>query len=215
MYLSQIKLDMTKRETIIALSSLQRFHGAVAHAFEDYENCRPLWRIDTLRGERILLVLGRDIPNLAAIVNQFGYLGQTDAAVIKDYRPFLENIENGSSWNFRLTANPTVKRNGHRVPPLTPEAQITWPTDRASKNGFDMKSATIRGNKQHIIQKGGGSKTKSDLIEVNYDGVLTVTDKNLFVSALKNGIGHSKAYGMGMLTVMREKQENPESLLRG
>lgn len=202
MYLSQIKLDMAKRETLIAFRNLQRFHGAVAHAFEDYKNCRPLWRIDTLRGERILLVLGRDIPNLASIVNQFGYLGQTDAAVTKDYRPFLEKIENGSTWNFRLTANPVTTLNGHRVPHITPSTQAKWLTDRASKNGFDVCYVNIIGSKQHSIQRGGGSKTKSDLMEVTYNGVLTVTDKEQFVNILKTGIGHSKAYGMGMLTVV-------------
>lgn len=40
-------------------------------------------------------------------------------------------------------------------------------------------------------------------ISVTYEGILTVTDKELFVKALTEGIGREKAYGMGMLTVMR------------
>ena len=40
-------------------------------------------------------------------------------------------------------------------------------------------------------------------ISVTYEGILTVSDKEMFVKALTEGIGREKAYGMGMLTVMR------------
>ena len=36
-----------------------------------------------------------------------------------------------------------------------------------------------------------------------YEGVLEVTDADLFRAALTEGIGRGKAYGLGLLTVMR------------
>ena len=48
------------------------------------------------------------------------------------------------------------------------------------------------------------SPDKPDLsAAVTYEGVLTVTDTELFCKALTEGIGRGKAYGMGLLTVAR------------
>ena len=41
------------------------------------------------------------------------------------------------------------------------------------------------------------------LREATYEGVLTVTDADKFKELLCNGLGRGKAYGMGLLTVMR------------
>ena len=52
MYLSRIKLDTKKRETMIALSNPQKIHGAIESALGiEHERLRSLWRIDELRGE--------------------------------------------------------------------------------------------------------------------------------------------------------------------
>lgn len=39
-------------------------------------------------------------------------------------------------------------------------------------------------------------------LAVTYEGILQVTDAELFRKALTDGIGREKAYGMGMLTVV-------------
>ena len=41
------------------------------------------------------------------------------------------------------------------------------------------------------------------MLAVTYEGMLTVTDAELFRQALTQGIGREKAYGMGLLTIMR------------
>lgn len=203
MYLSRIKLNLNKRETIIALANPQKIHGAVAHAYTNYKEARPLWRIDTLNNERYLLLLGKEPPNLHQIANQFSWQSEPNTVITKDYNAFLQNIENGSTWNFRLTANPVVCINGHRVPHVTPASQLRWLSDRAEKNGFVINFAEIIGTNTYNLQRGGGSKTKSNLNSVTFAGQLTVLDKTKFSEALKNGIGHSKAYGMGLLTIVK------------
>lgn len=41
------------------------------------------------------------------------------------------------------------------------------------------------------------------LLSVTFEGLLEVTDEELFKNMLINGIGRGKAYGMGLMTVMR------------
>ena len=47
------------------------------------------------------------------------------------------------------------------------------------------------------------SHQKVRLLEVVYEGTLCVEDADVFRDTLVNGIGREKAYGMGMLTIMR------------
>ena len=104
MYLSRIRLNTRKRNTAIALSNPQKFHGAIESAFmEDRE--RNLWRIDNLGDELYLLLLSQHRPELSGVVKQFGY--DEEPAETKTYEPLLDKIVNGSRWQFRLTANPT------------------------------------------------------------------------------------------------------------
>ena len=51
MYLSRVELDPTRRETMVALISPQKFHGAVENAFAGARR-RRLWRLDRL-GEKL------------------------------------------------------------------------------------------------------------------------------------------------------------------
>ena len=103
MYLSRVELDPTRRSTMAALSAPQKLHGAVESAFAG-ERRRRLWRLDRL-GERLyLLLLSEDAPELSGVVEQFG---TGAAAETRSYDPLLQRVEPGSSWQFRLTANPT------------------------------------------------------------------------------------------------------------
>ena len=56
MYLSRAELDPTRRSTMIALTSPQKFHGAVENSFSG-ERRRRLWRLDSLNGKLYLLLL--------------------------------------------------------------------------------------------------------------------------------------------------------------
>ena len=46
-----------------------------------------------------------------------------------------------------------------------------------------------------------------DLLSVTFEGLLTVTDAELFRKTLTEGIGRGKAYGMGMLTVVHAEKQ--------
>lgn len=120
MYLSRIKLNTQKRETMKALVNPQQIHGAIevlngepseaSDAADEKNRARSLWRIDTLGGEMYLLVLTQDRPKLSRAAEQLGYGGIN--VETKSYDPLLARIAEGSRWRFRLTANPTksIKR---------------------------------------------------------------------------------------------------------
>lgn len=208
MYLSRIELDISNRNTMKALQSLSKFHGAVENSFSG-ERKRKLWRIDDLRGKKYILILSEDKPNLHSFAEQYGYEG---GYITKDYSSLLDRISKGSKWQFRITANPTVfarKTPGGKLrnmPHITTEYQKKWLMDRAEKNGFSLDSdsfQTVKNKWYKFYKKDGEKSPLVRLLSVTFEGVLTVTDEDKFKETLCNGIGREKAYGQGLLTVIR------------
>lgn len=205
MYLSRLKLDITNRRTMIAMTNPNLFHGAVESSFHG-ERQRNLWRIDTLRGCPYLLILSHQKPDLANAAAQFGFIAPQIDVEIKDYSPLLEKIENSSHWHFRLTANPVKslanKARGEVHAHITTYYQKQWLLERAEKNGFLLKEDEfdVVHTQWYSIPKG---KARATLFSASFEGGLTVLNADLFRNALVSGIGHGKAYGMGLLTVVR------------
>ena len=189
MYLSRVELDPTRRSTMAALAAPQKLHGAVESAFAG-ERRRRLWRLDRL-GERLyLLLLSEDAPELSGVVEQFG---------------------TGSCWQFRLTANPTKSCKDPQNPAVrgtvaahcTTQYQKQWLLERAAKRGFALREegfTVTRVQWQHFAKHGTRPVT---LLAVTYEGILQVTDAEQFRALLCQGMGRGKAYGLGLMTVMR------------
>lgn len=216
MYLSRIELDTKSRETMRALASPSRFHGAVERAF-DGDRSRNLWRIDTLGDRTYLLLLSRELPRLDALATQFGY-GQYET---RDYDKLLSRIADGRRFRFRLVANPTFskspgkdavgsKTRGRVIGCSTPEYQAEWLCRRAESHGFSVMytdenetrcSFTITKSRRLSFDKGSDGRNVK-LLSVTYEGELTVTDVEKFKALLCDGIGRGKAYGQGMMTVV-------------
>ncbi len=206
MYLSRIQLDISKRRTQLALASPSKLHGAVEEAFSQKQR-RNLWRIDTLGGNTYLLILSSEKPQLSNITDQFGY--ENIAGESKNYGKLLSRVEKGSTWHFRLVANPTrsIKKEGERgkVTAHTAEKyQLEWLKLQSEKKGFYIFPDTVRvqGSNWKVFYK-QGSKQKVRILEVAFEGRLKVEDADVFKDALVNGIGREKAYGMGLLTIAR------------
>ncbi len=215
MYLTRMELNVNKRETMKALASPSMIHGAVENAFQG-ERKRRLWRIDCLDGKWFLMIVSEERPDLKEAVKQFGM--QDLMWETKDYRPLLDRIQDGGRWHFRLTANPTVSRMDQRGKETetaalktrgkvyahqTAEQQEQWLIKRASRHGFALEKegfCVVHQEWFHFKKKSQEQGLVS-IAGVTFEGVLTVTDADLFRKALCDGIGREKAYGMGMLTV--------------
>jgi|GEM_PF-75420 len=103
--------------------------------------------------------------------------------------------------NFRLTANPTVKRAGKRHSITDKEAQLAWLSRKATGSGFHVLQVSVRteGNSHGIRRSGTGQAMTHN--GVCFDGVLQVTDADQFQQTLQSGIGSAKAFGFGLLSV--------------
>ena len=208
MYLSRIKLNTARTQTMRALAAPNVFHGAVESC--DESRGRKLWRVDTLGGEQYLLVLSEEQFDLTSAAEQFGYDSAYDS---KPYDGLLERIASGSRWQFRLIANPTVQKydekkgRGRVLAHITTKYQGEWFKKQAEKHGFALNDGEwlVTGSKWYIFKKNRSSKNTVKMLAVTYEGILTVTDADAFRKALCTGIGREKAYGMGMLTVMRTR----------
>lgn len=209
MYISRIALNPSKRKTMMALGNPNLFHGTVEHAASGPQT-RKLWRIDTLHGQPYLLLVSEIPPDLTAAVAQFGYDGQPNAALTKDYTPLLNRIKTGSQWHFRLVANPThsvlqqkdgTHMRGKVYPHVSPKFQKKWLIEQSTKHGFTLTDSDFQIVEDRAISFRKNHSYRISIIEVTYEGVLCVTDTNVFQHTLVKGLGKKKAYGCGMLTI--------------
>lgn len=203
MYMSRITLDTALRETMKALVSPNIFHGAIESSF-DGARARRLWRIDDLNGKKYILIVSEAVPDLKHFAEQFGCADEYET---RDYSPLLESVTDGGKWQFRLTANPVVsKMHGKIMAHITPEYQKKWLADRAQKLGFSLNGnefQTVQSKWYDFHKKDGKSGSRVRLLSVTFEGMLTVTDADRFRETLCNGIGREKAYGQGLMTIIR------------
>lgn len=226
MYLSRIKLNTSLRKTMQAMAAPNLFHGAIENSESDART-RKLWRLDTLNGEKYLLILSRNKLDFSSVAEQFGYGTEYEC---KNYDGLLERITNGSKWHFRLKANPTIQKSSHKddrgkiLAHITTTHQEEWLIKRSEKNGFKLKDEEwlVTESRWYIFKKNKEQKNiatlkntfpctrrgdpKVKLLSVTYEGILTVTDADAFRNALVNGIGREKAYGLGLMTIVGVKE---------
>ncbi len=207
MFLTQMELDGNSRRTLEALSAPNKFHGAVEAAFS-VPRQRKLWRIDSRGGRKYLLILSEDEPDLTSAAQQFappGQLWQT-----RDYSPLLARLVPGSRWQFRLCANPTYSvpvvngKRGRVCAHSTTAHQTEWLLRQSEKHGFSLEpdGFAVTEAQWYRFRK-GASGNRVTFLAVTYDGVLEVRDPECFREALCRGIGSGKAYGAGLMTLMR------------
>lgn len=132
---------------------------------------------------------------------------------------FAPCFTQGQSLRFRLAANPTrrlsrhsLEANGQPVKEASIGKRVPVPNDRlfdwlarqAETSGFSVEQDCARIQPGYIyINK---KKKKDDkghrLRSIRYDGVLQVTDPDLFLNkAVIHGIGSGKAFGFGLLSI--------------
>lgn len=146
-----------------------------------------------------------------------------------DTKPYAPEVAAGQTLRFALRANPTVTRprgDGkkgarHDVvmdalkrlkegdplaavdrPALVRSEAIRWLAARAEAKGFRLVEDRVSadGYTRHNLPRRGGA-APAQLSSVDFEGLLTVVDPARFVETLYEGIGHGKAFGMGLLLV--------------
>lgn len=138
------------------------------------------------------------------------------------------NLTAGDRLAFRLRANPTVARKaeGHKHSvrhdvlmdakvqcqraEITDEVKIktrmeqaasSWLSQRGGGGGFELAAAPqVSGYRQHFIRSKGRDIRFSS---IDYEGVLTVSNPELFLKVLSRGLGRSRGFGCGLMLVRR------------
>ena len=207
MYLSRVEINLSNRRAMHDLTHLGAFHGWVERSFpaEIAQGIRRrhLWRIDRLNGHTYLLLLSPDKPDQ----HYFGRYAVPGTVQTVDYDQLLNSLAEEQIRPFRLTAN-VVKRRGHEpavalhsVPDLE-----KWLLYHVVDHGFEIATdddgnfeMQIRDHHSEPLQRGS---RRVQLSLTSYEGLLKITDVELFKQALAEGIGREKAFGCGLLTVM-------------
>lgn len=208
MYLSRVEIDYKDRLTSKELNHLGAFHNWVEQSFpkelEQNKRSRKLWRIDNLNNKSYLLILSEDKPDIN-MLEKYGVKGTGET---KDYSEFLNSLESGDRMRFRVVLNTTKSISNRKfgrgkVVPLTSEEdQIKYLIDRSEKNGFELHPEDfylVRSGFEKVLKNG---EQRLDLIKAEFQGELTIMDKDKFKETLTKGIGKKKAYGFGMMTVI-------------
>lgn len=214
MYLTHMPLNPDRRSTRELLASPQRLHAAVLSAFVPGMGTegRILWRLDSPERHRLDLYIVSPVgPSLEAMVDQAGWPSQPVWRTT-DYRPFLDALEGGQEWVFRLRANPVRSvrgpsgGRGKRVALLDEAAQGEWLKERAPSLGFEVSMGTLGPNLRVTERRTerfgrGGSGQQVTLGTAAFEGVLRIIDPSATRAALTSGIGSAKGYGCGLMTL--------------
>jgi len=209
--LSRIKLDPRKYHTRRAISSPQILHASIEGCYPvKADKDRKLWRLDNLQNNLFLLLLSPERPDFTELAQQFcseGAQGET-----KDYTPLLASIRAGARYRFRLRANPTHSvpmqkgERGKVFSHVTVEQKRDWLMQKAQASGFLLDESLFDVVETDYLRF---SRSRNDNpVEIGvavFEGVLEVSDQEMFVRSLTQGIGRAKAYGCGMLTIIGQR----------
>lgn len=183
-------------------------------------------------GEMILYVSSPVAMDPSLIVETAGYATDQGVAV-RDTGPFLDALGPGQRWGFRITVNPTFRDTGQRneqgrkktLAHVTTAQQTQWLLDRAGANGFSIPTCREIGGDLPVLEDGAGQRVDGAALAVDcvgrsverfwrqgarvtiqmatFQGVLEVRDPVRLRACLVGGMGRSKGYGCGLMTLAR------------
>lgn len=226
MYFSRVSIDPSavdvKQLACLAGADGYREHQQLWRLFDEDPDAKRdfLFRREQVQGwPRFFMVSGRKPEKTDGIWN----------IESKDYAPKLHS---GQQLAFSIRVNPVITRTGddgkkhrHDVvmnlkkqtgyqqipgdkrPPLiqlVEQAGIEWLDKRAEKYGFSFNPKAV--SVDAYIQNRTFKKRNNNPIRystLDFSGLLTVTEPDVFETTLYQGIGPAKAFGCGLLLVRR------------
>jgi CRISPR system Cascade subunit CasE len=80
---------------------------------------------------------------------------------------------------------------------------LAWLRRQSPGAGFDFNEQDVRVDGYQPLTIRGDGKNALRLTIIEFDGMLTVRDPDLFVSKIASGFGRGKAFGLGLMLVRR------------
>ncbi len=198
MFLSQLKLDARSRFARRDVGDPYQMHRTLWSAFpEGLAECgeRILWRVDTGRnGEGNVLVQSKILPEWGKLLHKYpDYLREP-----AEHKLFEPDWTAGQLLRFRLRANASSKRDGKRRAIIGAEAQRDWLVRTGKRRGFAVGEVELIDEGTRAFRK---RERRIQLSVVQFDGLLQIRSVPEFGESMQQGIGHSKGFGLGLLSV--------------
>ena len=221
MFLHRIHLDPRCREARRDLSDPYQLHSTLCRAFSTPDKKCPegefLWRLEPETdpaGCPRILVQSKSMPDWAGVGVQ-GWLANADSGIDLKDRLKLDSLKAGQRFRFRLRANPCVTREGKRLGLLQTDEQEAWLERKGKKHGFSLPQLAsfdfseapqeridVRISQEQMLRGKQHTGNGIRVYSVLYNGILMVAEPDNFRTALQTGIGHGKAMGLGLMSVV-------------
>lgn len=210
-FLTRLRLDLKNSEVRRDLRNRHDLHRTIMSGFPDGDTKTPradhavLFRLEP-EGLPTVLVQSRSAPSYEHLARR-GLLSASPES--KGIDEALSSLSPGRQVGFRLLANPTRKidtksapdgtrRHGRRVPLREESARLAW-LDR-KLNGAELAPDLVR--VQSVPIERGRSRGRTITIEgVLYEGLLSITEPRALKELVSEGVGPSRAYGFGLLSL--------------
>ena len=199
MHLSRLTINPRSRAVRRDAANPYEMHSTLARVLSPESGF--LWRLE----ESVLLVQSAQRPDWGMLEPEYLARPSESKALELDGLALLKQ-----ALRFRLRANPTVtkwdeeagKNKRHGLHDL--EAQLEWLGRQGQRGGFTVLGAMVSHSERLKCLKRGGSAPIT-LVAVTFDGHLRVHDPELFLEKLEIGLGHSRALGLGLLSIAGQR----------
>ena len=120
-----------------------------------------------------------------------------------EIKPYDPRIQSQQVLRFLLRANPTRKPSGtdQRVGILDEIGQQLWLRRQGERSGFDVLAVRVLRRGNLIAYKPGAGRLT--VFAVDFEGVLKVTDAEVFRNSVEHGLGRSRFLGCGLISLAR------------
>jgi CRISPR system Cascade subunit CasE len=225
MYFSRITLGDDARQSSNFWNLFQTpytLHQAICQLFSEHPNQKRdfLYRLDMTNRRPLIYSVSARLPQ------------QHTGIWNIESKPYTPQIRVNEKLAFVLRVNPVVskrdednRQHRHDVvmdlksnlkkeikPPVTMpsineiahQAGGEWLSRRSEVNGFSIDKDRIRSDSYHqekFVKKRGGKVIQYSTLDIT--GELSVTDPDLLLEKLNQGIGPAKSFGCGLMLVKR------------
>lgn len=201
MYLSKIVLDRRSPSVRQCLKNCQDMHRNVMKMFSsDRKEGNILYHCFVKGANTVLWLLSDEQPS--SLLKNNGM----KIAASREMTDVIESYKDGVLLSFELLAVPSKKlagqndEKGRRRFITLPEERMAWLGRKAAAGGFEIVSAR-ENDRVKIYGNRNGKAFCFDAVE--YIGNLRIKNEKEFQETYSKGIGPEKAYGCGMLLLMK------------
>jgi CRISPR system Cascade subunit CasE len=200
MVLSRITLDLTDPQARRDLGSPYEMHATIARLTEGIPG-RPLWRLDVgpRHDDAVILLQTDRAPDPSRLDERTPTYHHSFES--RPHR-LLDRLTAGDALRFRVRANPTVTRNGSRHGLTREEEQLAWIHRTLERYGATAIDASVAEQRKYIMRPARHPKPIT-IHGVTFDGSFAITEPERIRELIRNGIGHAKSLGFGLVTIAR------------